>query len=86
MFVADAKNGNIYHFKLNAQRTGLLLPNTGPLADGVANSSDSLDQIIFGKGFGAITDLKASPYDGNLYVLTFDETQGTIYRIVPINK
>ena len=85
MFVADALNGNIYHFKLNAQRTGLLLPK-GPLADGVANSSDSLDQIIFGKGFGAITDLKVSPYDGNLYVLTFDQTQGTIYRIVPVNK
>lgn len=83
MFVADDLNGNIYHFKLNPQRTGLLLP-TGPLANGVANSSDSLDQIIFGKGFGGITDLKVSPYDGNLYVLTFD--QGTIYRIVPASK
>ena len=31
MFVSDAKNGNIYHFKLNAQRTGLLLP-AGQLA------------------------------------------------------
>jgi glucose/arabinose dehydrogenase len=83
MFVADVINGNIYHFKLNPQRTGLLLP-TGPLADGVANSSDSLNQIIFGKGFGGITDLKVSPYDGYLYVLTFD--QGIIYRIVPVNK
>jgi aldose sugar dehydrogenase len=83
MFVADDLNGNIYHFKLNTQRTGLQLPN-GPLADGIANSNDSLDQIIFGKGFGGITDLKVSPYDGYLYVLTFD--QGTIYRIVPVNK
>jgi glucose/arabinose dehydrogenase len=82
MFVADVKNGNIYHFKLNVRRTGLLLP-TGPLADAVANSSDSLEQIIFGKGFGGITDLKVSPYDGYLYVLTFD--QGTIYKIVPVN-
>ena len=85
MFVADAINGNIYHFKLNLQRTGLLLPS-GPLAGGVANSSDPLNQIIFGKGFGGITDLKVNPYDGYLYVLTFDETQGTIYRIVPVNK
>ncbi len=85
MFVSDAKNGNIYHFKLNTQRTGVLLP-PGPLADGIANRSDSLSQIIFGKGFGAITDLKASPYDGQLYVLTFDETRGTIFRIVPINN
>jgi aldose sugar dehydrogenase len=83
MFVADDLNGNIYHFKLNSQRSGLQLPN-GPLADGVANSNDSLTQIIFGKGFGGITDLKVSPYDGNLYVLAFD--QGTIYRIVPISN
>jgi glucose/arabinose dehydrogenase len=85
MFVSDAKNGNIYHFKLNTQRTGLLF-SPGPLADGVANSSDSLDQIAFGKGFGAITDLKVSPYDGHLYVLTFDEKKGTIFRIVPISN
>jgi glucose/arabinose dehydrogenase len=85
MFVSDAKYGNIYHFKLNAQRTGLLLP-AGQLADGVANSSDSLSQITFGKGFGAITDLKANPHDGHLYVLTFDDTRGTIFRIVPIDK
>jgi hypothetical protein len=38
--------------------------------------------IIFAKGFGAITDLEVGPYDGYLYVLTFD---GTIYRIVPSN-
>ncbi len=85
MFVADAKGGNIYHFKLDAQRTGIMLP-IGPLADGVANSSDSLTPIIFGNGFGAITDLKTNPFDGNLYVLTFDETQGTVFKIVPINK
>ena len=83
MFIADVINGNIYHFDLNSQRMGLLLP-AGPLEDLVANSNDSLDQIIFGKGFGGITDLKVSPYDGYLYILTFD--QGTIYRIIPVNK
>lgn len=83
MFVGDDLNGNIYHFKLNSKRTGLVLPS-GPLRDLVANSTDPLDQIIFGKGFGGITDLKVNPYDGYLYVMTFD--QGTIYRIVPINK
>jgi glucose/arabinose dehydrogenase len=83
MFVADDLNGNIYYFKLNPQRTGLVLP-PGPLEDGVANSNESLDQIIFGKGFGGITDIKVSPYDGYLYVLAFD--QGTIYRIVPVTK
>ena len=82
MFVGDAKNGNIYHFKLNAQRTGLLLP-PGPLSDGIANSSDTLNQIIFGKGFGGITDIKVNPYDGYLYILTLN---GTIYKIVSANK
>ena len=50
-----------------SQRTGIMLP-IGPLADGVANSSDSLSPIIFGNGFGAITDIKTNPFDGNLYV------------------
>jgi glucose/arabinose dehydrogenase len=65
IFVGDAKNGNIYHFKLNAERTGLLLP-PGPIADDIANSSDTLDQILFGRGFGGITDVKVNPYDGYL--------------------
>jgi glucose/arabinose dehydrogenase len=81
MFVGDNINGNIYRFKLNSQRTELLLPPNGPLADRVANSSDALSGIIFGKGFGGITDIKVGPDDGYLYVLTFDKTQGTIYRI-----
>ena len=82
MFVADAKNGNIYHFKLDAQRTGLLLPH-GPIADGIANTNDTLDQIVFARGFGGITDIKVNPYDAYLYILTLN---GTIYRIVSGNK
>jgi glucose/arabinose dehydrogenase len=82
LFVGDNINGNIYHFKLNLHRTELLLPN-GPLADKVANTSDTLNGIIFGKGFGGITDVKVGPNDGYLYVLTFNKTQGTIYRVVP---
>ena len=82
MFVGDVKNGNIYHFKLNTKRTGLVLP-AGPIADGIANSSDSVDQIVFARGFGGITDIKFNPYDGYLYILAFD---GTIYKIVAANK
>jgi hypothetical protein len=83
MFVADYHGGNIYHFKLNQNRTGLVL--NGPLADKVANTPSETQQggIIFAKGFGAITDLEVGPYDGYLYVLTFD---GSIYRIVPSNS
>ena len=82
VFVGDIINGNIYHFRLAPNRTELLLP-TGPLEDRVVNSSDTLDGIIFGRGFGGITDIKVGPDDGYLYVLTFDSSQGTIFRIVP---
>jgi aldose sugar dehydrogenase len=83
MFVADFHGGNIYHFKLNEDRTGLVLD--GPLEDKIANTSAETQQggIIFAKGFGSITDLEVGPYDGYLYVLTFD---GTIYRILPLNS
>src|SRR5919107_1475297 len=85
MFVGDIINGNLYHFELNKQRTELLLSSNGPLADKVVSSYDNkkLDEIIFGKGFGGITDMQIGPKDGYLYVLTFDKTQGTIYRISP---
>jgi aldose sugar dehydrogenase len=85
MFVGDIINGNLYHFELNKQRTELLLSSNGPLADKVVSSYDNkkLDEIIFGKGFGGITDMQIGPKDGYLYVLTFDKTQGTIYRIYP---
>ncbi len=82
IFVGDIINGNIYHFRLAPNRTELLLP-TGPLEDRVVNSSDTLDGIIFGRGFGGVTDIKVGPDDGYLYVLTFDSSQGTIFRIVP---
>ena len=83
MFVGDIINGNLYHFELNKQRTELLLSPNSPLADKVVSSYDNkkLDEIIFGKGFGGITDMQIGPRDGYLYVLTFDKTQGTIYRI-----
>jgi glucose/arabinose dehydrogenase len=82
MFVADYHGGNIYHFKLNQNRTGLVL--NGTLADKIVNTPAEMQQggIVFAKGFGAITDLEVGPYDGYLYALTFD---GTIYKIAPLN-
>jgi glucose/arabinose dehydrogenase len=77
LFVGDVNTGNLYHFKLNPTRDGLLL--NGPLADKVGNTLDELQDVIFGQGFGTITDLQIGP-DGYLYVLTL---AGTIYRIVP---
>ena len=43
---------------------------------------DEINQVIFAHGFGGITDLEVGP-DGYLYILTFDEVDGTIYKIVP---
>ena len=79
LFVADINYGNIYHFKLDPNRTGLLLD--GPLADKVADKGED-QQVVFAHGFGGITDLEVGP-DGYLYVLTFDKVDGTIFRIVP---
>jgi glucose/arabinose dehydrogenase len=79
MFVGDVNTGSLYHFKLNQQRDGLTL--TGALADKVANTPQESQQVVFGQGFGTITDLQVGP-DGYLYVLTFG---GNIYRIVPLH-
>ena len=51
----------------------------GPLADKLADSDNENEGIIFGQGFGAITDIEVGP-DGYLYIVGI---QGTIYRIVP---
>ena len=81
MFVGDAKYGNIYHFKLNQNRTGLDLD--GPLVDKVADKVEEMGSTIFGRGFGVITDLQVGP-DGYFYVLVYDKDDGRIYRIVPV--
>ena len=79
IFVSDITQGNIYHFELNANRTRLALQ--GVLADKIANNATENNNIIFGEGFGGITDLEVGPYDGYLYVVSLGH--GAIYRIVP---
>jgi glucose/arabinose dehydrogenase len=82
MFVGDFQ-GNIYHFDLNEDRTALSL--NGTLKDKVAESSErrGLQDIIFGQGFGIITDIEVGP-DGYLYVVSFLQgVQGKIFKIVP---
>jgi len=79
MLVANVNNGRIYHFNLNDNRNALLL--NGLLIDKVANSERELDNLIFAKGFGVITDLKLG-YDGYLYVVVYNE--GKIFRISPL--
>jgi glucose/arabinose dehydrogenase len=77
IFVGDINNGNLYHFKPNSTRNGLLFQNAA-LGDLVADDSNELQEVIFGTGFGGITDLKVGP-DGLLYVLSFG--QGKIFVI-----
>ena len=66
---------------MNKDRTELVL--TGKLSDKVANSSEEIDEsdIVFGQGFGGITDIEVGPYDGYLYVVSSKE--GKIFRIGP---
>jgi aldose sugar dehydrogenase len=80
LFVGDYNNGNLYHFDLNADRTQLVLG--GDLADRAMDPGDEDSDILFGTGFGGITDVEVGP-DGYLYVLTFQDDGGSIFRIVP---
>lgn len=84
IFIGDINNGNIYYFKVNASRTGLEFEDPDIASDLVADDSKK-ESLIWGGGFKGITDLVTGP-DGNLYVLTFDESEdgkGEIYRISP---
>jgi hypothetical protein len=68
--VGDYHSGNIYHFKLNEDRTEFML--NGPLADKVGDKANELEDIKFGEGFGGVTDLQTGTdgYLGYLYVVS----------------
>jgi len=80
IFVGDAHNGRIYHFKLNNERNDVVLPEI--LAGKIIEKPVNLgaEDIVFGAGFGGITDLTVGP-DGYLYVVSIG--QGKIFRILP---
>jgi glucose/arabinose dehydrogenase len=78
MFVGDVHNGNLYHFDLNEDRTELVLQE--PLVDKVTEDDAENEAIIFGEGFGGITDIEVGP-DGYLYVVSIG--LGKIFKIVP---
>jgi glucose/arabinose dehydrogenase len=77
VFVGDINNGNLYFFTVNGERNGLELG--AGLEDLVADNNDEVESVVFGTGFGGITDIETGP-DGFLYILTF---AGDLYRIVP---
>lgn len=82
LLVADCINGNIYEFVLNSARDGFIFENEG-LQDKILNNEDSMKEIIFGTGFGCITDLKVGS-DGMLYIVSL--TEGKIFRVIPIKE
>jgi glucose/arabinose dehydrogenase len=81
IFVGDFINGNIYHFDLNHDRNGLKLD--GPLKDGIVNAVDETRGVIFGKGFGGISDIEVSD-DGIMYVASI--TTDKIFKISPVKE
>ncbi len=84
LFLGDINNGNLYRFTLDEKRENIVFDNTygsniNVIKDNeIRNTSDNIP-IIFGQGFGGITDLQVGP-DGYLYVLTYP---GDIYKILP---
>jgi glucose/arabinose dehydrogenase len=72
LFVGEFVNGIIFDFDLSKDRTQLSFDNNGPLKDKVVDNAEELEDIIFGHGFGGITDIKIGPYDGYMYVLSLN--------------
>jgi aldose sugar dehydrogenase len=81
IFIGDNNNGNVYYLEVNDDRTGLKFDaSQSGLVDLVVDNEEELSAIIFGSGFGSITDIATSP-DGFLYIVSFED--GIIYRITP---
>ncbi len=80
--------GQIFKFKLDDNRDNFVFDSThlqDLVANTVKNESEEniiepLNEILFGDGFGCITDIKFGP-DGNLYVVSLSDNM--IYRIIP---
>jgi len=74
----------MYHFKLNQDRTELVLEP--PLDDKIADTEgESIsDSALFATGFGGISDIEISPYDGYMYVVSLG--QGKIFKILPTGE
>jgi aldose sugar dehydrogenase len=79
IFVGSVKNGTLYFFTVNDNRTGLTFDSSSGLADLIADNNAELSAVTFGTGFGEITDIETGP-DGYLYILSLN---GSLYRIVP---
>lgn len=80
LFVRCFNLGTIFHFDSNKDRTGLKLD--GLLKDKIADNVEEMQNVIFSKGLGKITDIKVGP-DGYMYVLSNYMNKATIFKIAP---
>ncbi|MFP6585886.1 MAG: PQQ-dependent sugar dehydrogenase, partial [Candidatus Nitrosopelagicus sp.] len=80
LFVGDFKNGRIYNFQLNLDRTGFVFSNP-ELSDLVLDDNDKIDEILFASGFQGVVDIKF--HDDSMYVVSIGD--GSIYKIYPKN-
>jgi aldose sugar dehydrogenase len=80
ILVGAVHNGLIYHLKLNQEGNDPVLPPA--LAKRYVQNpiNSGTEDIVFGSGFGGITDLEVGP-DGYLYVVSIG--QGKVFRILP---
>jgi glucose/arabinose dehydrogenase len=78
MFIGDAHNGRLYHFKMNNERNDIVLPEALAGKFEVPLNFKAQD-IVFGNGFGGITDLTVGP-DGYLYIVSIG--QGKVFRLL----
>ena len=76
--VTDVNTGQLYRFPLNGPRTGFDLSGFTGLGDLVADSTTERNEVLFGSGFAAATDLDVGP-DGHVYVVSIG--LGNIFRI-----
>ena len=70
LFIGSVEDGRIFHFKLNDNRTDLVLPNS--LKSKIVSENGEEGQIMFAEDFGIVTDLQVGPHDGYLYVVSGD--------------
>jgi aldose sugar dehydrogenase len=87
MFVGDINNGLLYRFTLNEARDGIFINDTYSgnielLQDNKIDDPKENLPLIFGQGFGGITDIQVGP-DGYLYVLSYT---GSLYRILSASE
>jgi glucose/arabinose dehydrogenase len=83
IFVGGFLDGRLYHFRLDKDRSHLLLPSELNSKELKTWNATGFKDIVFGTGFGGISSLNIGP-DGYLYIVS--TIHGKVYRIVPNNE